>query len=79
MYARQSSGLQSNTKARNAAVHSRLHAVGAEKRHGVTKTYRALARKLIFRTFSCMVTMLSKMIDIIDSRIRIRLGADFRC
>ena len=41
-YARQRSGLRSNTKIRNAAVHYRLHAVGAEKRHGVTDTYRAL-------------------------------------
>ena len=36
MYARQSSGLQSNTKARNAAVHyKQLLAVGPEKLHAV--------------------------------------------
>ena len=56
-----SSGLQSNTKARSAAVHykqllavgpEKLHTVGTEKKHGVTETYKALPRKDIFRTFN---------------------------
>ena len=67
--ARQSSGLQSNTKARSAAVHykqllavgpEKLHAVGTEKRHGVTETYKALPRENIFRTLNVVERNASK-------------------
>ena len=51
MYARQSLGLRSNTKARSAAVHykqlfavgpEKLHTVGTKQKHGDTETYKAL-------------------------------------
>ena len=43
-YARQRLGLRSNTKARNAAVHYRLHAVGNKSKEEQIRRYRKLQR-----------------------------------
>ena len=60
LYAKQSLGLRSNTKARNVAVHYRLFAAGTEKRRGVTENYKALPLKYIFRTFDVVRRYTSK-------------------